>query len=84
MSPFASLFRAASESQGQVQPPQSATVHGEQPHEFDDTSPWDDTAWGFYDSSTALRQGLDVTEHVVPVALLGLLQDISRSGTVMA
>ena len=73
MAPFESLFHAASASVRQALAQASAGLV--EPANVGDALEWAETAWGFYDSSNALRSGLEVTEHSVPPALLGLLQN---------
>jgi hypothetical protein len=71
MAPFETIFRAASASV-RMTLAHAAQRLQDQPVSTDDAD-WAEAAWGFYDSSFALREGLEVTEHAAPDALDGLL-----------
>jgi hypothetical protein len=81
MAPFETLFRAASASVRQTLA--QATQRLCDPVDADDVE-WAETAWGFYDSSNALREGLEVTEHAAPHGLAGMLQGSASGKAVLA
>jgi hypothetical protein len=72
MAVLASLLRAASTTVQQTLAQAAQGLSGRVSLEEAD---WSDSAWGFYNSTNELLNGLDVTEYTAPAVLVGLLHD---------